>query len=144
MFPILLNLIAISFILEMLDTKRQEVFEELQHIEERMKRNFEPKKNKEEEIEKEPSIDTHDESMDAEPTNTETEITEAAPEEIAETALTSDNNVVEEEQSKIQLQIGEKPEEIAVETDKQQSQEEITETGKVVEETLEVEKMVEQ
>lgn len=32
----------------MLDIKRQEVFDELQHIEDRMKKNFEPKKTKQE------------------------------------------------------------------------------------------------
>lgn len=38
-------------IAEMLDNKRQEVFDELQHIEERMKKNFEPKRNKKDEPE---------------------------------------------------------------------------------------------
>lgn len=35
----------------MLDNKRQEVYDELQHIEERMKKNFEPKRNKKDEPE---------------------------------------------------------------------------------------------
>lgn len=36
---------------ESMDNKRQEVFDELQHIEERMKKNFEPKRNKKDEPE---------------------------------------------------------------------------------------------
>lgn len=50
----------------MIDKKRQEVFAELQHIEERMKRNFEPRKNKEETSEKEATESGENDKMETE------------------------------------------------------------------------------
>lgn len=74
----------------MLDNKRQEVFEELQHIEERMKKNFEPKRNKKDEQSKE---EAENNAQEEKPVEMETE--EAATEQAVQEQLAVETNAEE-------------------------------------------------